>query len=93
MTYDNSITFGRHPAVQDIEYVVFHVSFLQLTYYSTDLADALEIDDEFWSLEPNTPPPVQPPGVLSRLTVFNQVIGLARIAGRCLQTVVCPLTN
>ncbi|CAE6470886.1 unnamed protein product [Rhizoctonia solani] len=66
------LTMHRHPAIQDLDF---------------DLDYALEVDDEFWSLEPTAPLPVQPTGVPSRLCCFNQMIKLARIAGRCLQTI------
>lgn len=66
------VHLGRHGAMQEID---------------SDLDNVLEVDDEFWSLEPNAPPPVQPCGVPSRLAMFNQLIGLCRIASRCLQTI------
>ncbi|CAE6387365.1 unnamed protein product [Rhizoctonia solani] len=66
------ISMGRHAAVQDLD---------------IDLDYALEVDDELWSLEPGAPPPVQPTGIPSKLSCFNQMIKLLRIAGRCLQTV------
>ncbi|CAE6444712.1 unnamed protein product [Rhizoctonia solani] len=66
------LTMDRHPLAQDLDF---------------DLDYVLEVDDEMWSLEPGAPPPVQPAGVPSRLSCFNQMIKLVRIAGRCLQTV------
>ncbi|CAE6375609.1 unnamed protein product [Rhizoctonia solani] len=66
------ISMGRHAALQDLD---------------IDLDYALEVDDELWSLEPGAPPPVQPTGVPSKLSCFNQMIKLTRIGGRCLQTV------
>ncbi|KAG8689573.1 hypothetical protein FRC11_001853 [Ceratobasidium sp. 423] len=66
------LTMDRHPLVQDLD---------------CDLDYTLEVDDEMWSLEPGAPPPVQSPGIPSRLSCFNQMIKLIRIAGRCLQTV------
>ncbi|KAJ1301740.1 hypothetical protein OPQ81_008973 [Rhizoctonia solani] len=66
------LTMDRHALAQDLD---------------SDLDHVLEVDDEMWSLEPGAPPPVQPVGVPSILSCFNQMIKLGRIAGRCLQTV------
>ncbi|CAE6436458.1 unnamed protein product [Rhizoctonia solani] len=55
--------------------------------WDSDLDNALEVDDDLWSLNPGDTPPVQPSGIVSGLSVFNQVIGLVRLYGRCLQTV------
>ncbi|KAJ1305611.1 hypothetical protein OPQ81_000608 [Rhizoctonia solani] len=68
----HSVHFGRNGAIADSDF---------------DLDEVLEVDDEFWSLEPEAPPPVQPPGIPSKLRIFNQAIALTRISGRCLQTV------
>ncbi|KAH7338102.1 hypothetical protein B0J17DRAFT_768296 [Rhizoctonia solani] len=58
--------------------------------WDSDLDNVLEVDDDLWSLNPDDPPPVQPLGVVSKLRIFNQVIGLIRLYGRCLQTLYTP---
>ncbi|KAF8600344.1 hypothetical protein BDV93DRAFT_496813 [Ceratobasidium sp. AG-I] len=67
-----SVTLGKPAAIQDLDF---------------DLDSVLEVDDEYWSLEPNAPVPVQPNGVPSRLTMFNQLISLCRVLGQAIQTV------
>lgn len=68
----HSINLARPGAMQDMD---------------SDLSDVLEVDDEMWSLEPDATPPIQPEGVPSKLSIFNQLISICRISGRCLQTV------
>ncbi|CAE7106216.1 unnamed protein product [Rhizoctonia solani] len=68
----HSVHFGRNGAIADSDF---------------DLDNVLEVDDELWSLEPNAPPPIQPPEAPPKLRVFNRAIELTRISGRCLQTV------
>lgn len=56
------------------------------TMLSIDLDNVLEVDDEYW---PVGGQPKQPPGKPSRLSFLNSMIGLFRVLGRALQTIVC----
>ncbi|CAE6454170.1 unnamed protein product [Rhizoctonia solani] len=59
---------GRPSAMQDID---------------SDLDPLIEVDDEYWPIDGNSP---QPLGKPSRLSYFNGLIGMTRILGRAIQT-------